>query len=181
MVDKFWVFTIYNLFVSVFVCLYVTVFVVSSAVLWRPEIKTSPTHWVSDSVTIWAVLDSQNRSKCFEIALHRILYGCDRTVASVSFHPVEIGRKGIFGQVQSIQNAPLFNQLRQAQTWNSSNFLHEQDFQFVWSFRSKTRKSWREEMEEKGGCFIHLFWTNCSFFALKLMQITVCENLNSTN
>ena len=41
---------------------------------------------------------AKNRSKCFEIALNRLLYGYDRTVASVSSHPVEIGMIYIFGR-----------------------------------------------------------------------------------
>ena len=105
------------------------------------ETLKSKRHPLTESVTVSLFelsLTAKNRSKCFEIAPNRILYGCDRTVASVSFHPVKIGRKGIFGHVQyifwlvqSLQNAPLFNQPREAQTWNSSNVLHEQDFQFV--------------------------------------------------
>ena len=99
---------------------------------------------------------------------NRILYGCDRTVASVSFHPVEIGRKGIFGQVQSIQNAPLFNQPREAQTRNSSNVLHQQDFIFYPRQTGKSRP-FRQRYQD-GGCFTRLFRTNCQFLCNYLLK-----------
>ena len=49
------------------------------------------------------------------------------------------------------------------QTRNLSNVLPEQDSQWFTFYLTKMRKSWLEN----GGCFTHIFWTNCHFFLLE--------------